>query len=68
MHDLDTIKRLNAEATAKAWKPTHDYPHAVVHKIGLNVMDVIPAITRGQAEELALKLTNASTGETATVL
>jgi hypothetical protein len=68
MNDLNEINRLNAEATARSWKPTHDYPHAVVHKIGLNVLEVHPAITRGHAEALAIKLANPLTGETATVL
>jgi hypothetical protein len=67
MHDLQTLDKLNAEATSR-WQASAEFPHAVVHKMGLQVQDVIPVRDRVAGDELAAKLANPMIGENATVV
>jgi len=69
MHDLQTLDKLNAEAVSR-WKATPEHPHAVVHKMGLNVLGVIPVSSKAEAEDMAttIRKIDAPVGGTATVI
>ena len=67
MHDIDILEKLNNEAVAR-YKPTATHPHAVVHKAGLSVQEVIPVTSKAAGDDLAETLINSATGDTATVI
>ena len=67
MHDIAIIDKLNNEAVAR-YQPTAAHPHAVVHKAGVSVQEVIPVSSKAAGDDLAASLRNPSTGDTATVI